>query len=895
MPSRTVIENRMLAILKVTSKVNGPQQMHKHSVLQKVFISLLDYPDALAQHAFSSLLRFKPDYLLPHADPIKRLFVKGKMREALLQLKEMKKECIIPVDHRRRLVPILTRILLGRVSSKNTTRSAKDTPAARRVAIFSFLAGFCEGSEDLYPSIYLSIRQFVPVDLLKEIGSQTSDDREALCNRMSQLAKGPCERLPSAVHEGFLNVLEAIVSQLGQRVLRYVPIFVSIILEILEVHAVSSTDRTDMNDDNELVEGVGSRSGRIRTLCFRRLSEIFDNFATVYDFSEHIARMWDAVDSSLPGLPESAASSHKCPALMTLLRSISSNTTLLSAFLHKDFAVEVMVKSLGSASSKAVIDTILSFVEDLLGTQDPENASATGNKIILGHLGPLLDSFRTKISSSASSTTLRREITVLCGVSELISKNDGILKYDKRTVDALAELLLPYLGAKSKLSEKDKSNIVSVLETLIPGLSESTAEDFYQKLSISLGPDKVGGVLSLTTRYDIAKTLNCVVSRHFPPVEPVSEVVLGLCAMNTKRVGELDYDSSITMLQRLGKDGDAFSWAQLCSETTEWVTPVIQTCFHFLHDEDGVQVRTSLRALRELISLASVRSGESNEEFLKWKKILEGKIMPLIRSGLLTKEDSTRRIYVQLLCAAIKDCSNIESPYLHGDMVVLTNSENLDLDFFHGICHVQVHRRAKALTRLRRSLAEEERENCRFTLQSLSNILLPLALHPIYEAKTKEEDSFALEAVATVGTIAHLLSWSKYNNLIGTLLNQFRRHPEQEKYLVGTVCSVLDNMNFSLEGDNSDTGSAVLRTLEKRIIPKTEELLTKEVKKAGRKEKSIRPSIVLALLKLSLRLPKDIFLVKLQRLLTVLCDALKNRDSSIREVSGVLICQQFLR
>ena len=93
-------------------------------------------------------------------------------------------------------------------------------------------------------------------------------------------------------------------------------------------------------------------------------------------------------------------------------------------------------------------------------------------------------------------------------------------------------------------------------------------------------------------------------------------------------------------------------------------------------------------------------------------------------------------------------------------------------------------------------------------------------------------------------------------------------------------------MDFEIVSEgNSCTDSAVVRTLERRIIPKTEELLTKEVYKAGRKEKSIRPSIVLALLKLAQKLPKDMFHLKLHRLLAVICDALKNRDSSIREVN----------
>lgn len=889
-PGRRAVENRMLAILKVCAKVNGPQQLHKHKVLMKAFVSLLGYSDTLAQYAFSSILRFKPEYVVPYTDTLKKLFSKGKMREALLELKELKNDGTIPREHRQKLVSILTRILLGRVSSKNTSRSAKDSPSARRVAIFSFLAGFCEGSEELYPAIYLAVRQFVEVKNLKDIDIQTAEDLQRFCQQTGSIGKQECERLPSIVQEGFLNMLEAIISQLGHHVAKFVPTFLAIILGLLESHPVGSSVGQEILSEDESTDPQSSRSGRIRALCFRRLSELFNCFAEVHDFSESFTRMWRGVGPSLPCLPETAASSDKSPSAIVFLHTLSSHESFLPALCIRTQATEVMVRSLGKARTTSVVDTILSFVANLLGLDNSDNPSETVNgcELIQAHLGILLENFKVRMAQSNNSMPLRRTIRVLCGVSDLIAKNEGIATCDTKTVDALAELLLPYLSTRSRLSEQDKSNIVSVLKALIPGLSTKVAKDCFQTLAQSLGPAKTGA-LSLSSRSDVAETLNCIATHHFADAKSVLEVLLGLCALNTKRVGELDYDSSIGMLQRLASEQDELSWNKLSSETTVWLTPLVQTCFYYFHDDDGVLARTALKAIRVLVGIASSRD-DPTDETCPWVKFLEGKILPLTRSGLQAKGDTVRRLYIQLLSSVVNCCNSLCSPHLHGDLAALVREDNHDLDFFQGICHVQVHRRAKALTRLRHLLNQEKKESCTFSLLSLSNILLPLALHPIYETKSKEEDAFALEAVATIGAIARLLSWSKYNNLIGTLLNQFQRHPDQEKYLVGTICCVLDNMDFDLVLDsNSETDSAVMRTLERRIIPKTEELLTKEVRKASGREKSIRPSIVLALLKLAQKLPRVTFHMKLHRLLAVICDALKNRDSSIREVDIRLI------
>jgi len=190
---------------------------------------------------------------------------------------------------------------------------------------------------------------------------------------------------------------------------------------------------------------------------------------------------------------------------------------------------------------------------------------------------------------------------------------------------------------------------------------------------------------------------------------------------------------------------------------------------------------------------------------------------------------------------------------------------------------VQVHRRARALQRLRKMLicaeGSEKESPVTFYPQSLSSILLPLAVHPVYESKLSTEESLALEAIATAGAISRLLSWSKYNSALWTALNQFHRHQEQERYVVGLLCAIIDGFHFDVAGGFKAEmdKNAVMRALENRIIPKVESLLVKETKnRHGERVNCLRPSIALALLKLFQKLPEDAFAAAVPRLLTVI-------------------------
>jgi len=167
--------------------------------------------------------------------------------------------------------------------------------------------------------------------------------------------------------------------------------------------------------------------------------------------------------------------------------------------------------------------------------------------------------------------------------------------------------------------------------------------------------------------------------------------------------------------------------------------------------------------------------------------------------------------------------------------------------------------------------------------------------------------------MALLGAIARYLTWSKYDSVFCDLLRQFPRYPNQERFFIGAICSILDAFHFKVhriefssidegcssednaeaernEGEDSrvlesphsaDNASGVIwKALHQRIIPRTEQLLKKHLTdKTGTRIQQLRSPIAVALTKLFQKLPSEILELKLPRLVLEVCTALKSRDS----------------
>ena len=141
-----------------------------------------------------------------------------------------------------------------------------------------------------------------------------------------------------------------------------------------------------------------------------------------------------------------------------------------------------------------------------------------------------------------------------------------------------------------------------------------------------------------------------------------------------------------------------------------------------------------------------------------------------------------------------------------------------------------------------------------------------------------------------VGAVARLLRYGAWIGLVNLYLVQIPKHPENERYLISALCSILGAFHEDLTGEGSSV-EGVKRGLEK-LIPKVERLLHKETTKAGSKVKTLRSSVVLALLTLFQK--ASLMEAKFSGLVLVVCKSLRSKESDSRDVARSVLAKIVL-
>ena len=975
------------------SAVNGPQQLFKHKFLEKVFIMLLSNGEvSIAQLGLSCLKKFKHSYLLPYTDSLSQMLIKGELRETLTKVDMSKINGTIDSHHRSQLIPIISRILFGRLTARGMgSKSSKDTPAARRAAILSFFSSLDQNMNELDFFVYFMVRIFIPphisikiTDVNQKSSEQESNTRlyDLICATANVTVEDISKLAVSKVI-GFLNLTNDVISKIGYGIDKFIPVFYSILITLCQFSEVDSADLDERNESTGDVDtsfeanestnknDKNSRISSVRSLCFRSLSRLFGQFSSSFDFTPNSSRLWKHLHSAILKLPSSSINAEKPSSLLLLLENISSHQNLLPMLQECSVVVQSVIKCISVNVKIHVLDVSLKFIENLL-TEGGKFSDAIdesfdkkdhiGIKILEPHIHLLIRQFTQRIGSSGDSTTTnddsniekqkqpkaitlqtnkvaRRELSILCRISNILVDKDSETEENTKTLETLCGLLLSSLKLDRGVDELIQLNVLGILKSLIPRLSSNIALTYLTSLSKLLGPNKSKpGITSPQIRQMIVSVIDLISSSDNAQVchKYVSKTLKDLNAMDSRYIMEFDFEKIVPALNQLGYDMDETgSWYSL-SKTSESsgsdpkaLIPLIYHCLHSLYDSDGVINRGAFKALRTCVYIAGkcakvkkIENTQAKNEMSHdpWQNLIEKTLVPNINICLTSNDETVRRYLILLISDISRSFAHSTSLNLYKDLYVLVRNDDPEQDFFLNITHVQIHRRCRAFASLRKYLSIQQQESMEvissheFSQQSLSNILIRIALHPILECNKQSEETYVLEAVATIGSIAKRLQWNKYYSLLLTLLTQIARKPNQERYLIGAICSVTDAFHFDvIVGDTSNTsaeegksnadqdkevstlesdkntddkGNTVWRALNNKIIPQLEGNLSKEISsKDGSRLKVLRPPVVLALTKLLQKLPVAVFERKLPRLLLLICDTLKSRDSNVRDMS----------
>ncbi len=949
-----MLQKKLASFVRMFSKVKGMQQLYKHNLLYVIFVAFLSNPDIdISQMALSCLSNYKLAYLTPYKEQLQGMLGRLQFRETLTKFDLSHQGGTIDRDHRQHLIPLIIRILYGRLTARGIgSKSSRDSPAVRRAAILSFLSGLSQNDNEIDYFVYMMVRSFIPPPInmqLVDCGYHCQSHITAMIQQATpeDLLGNPIKR-----QEGFLNLMCDVIKKLGYGIANFITTFLNLTLSIIEnVEQIRKENRNSLITGNfECSEQfVLKQSGKVRTLSLLRIAELMEKFASSYDFNSFQSRLWLSLQTGLVTLPSNILNAEKPPSLLVLLVAMSSHPHLINLLVGEENAVRAVFSCISVNSKAKIMESVLKFIDNLLtegGTLDVTNSNdialeeRPGTSLVMDHLDLLIGQFTKRLESGGRSNTgggnevdrtkeqvsnnmLSKELSILCRISELLVVKGKTERVERQPqfvtmMESLCKLLLPFLDFSVNNKESSQADILGILICILPQIRKVTALSHLQSLSRLLGPNKTNsGITSLDTRQ---KIISCIEAIHkheedhvMKCLSKVSRALKDLAAPHPRHVNEYNFEKVLPILNGLGStQSGEMTWVNYISGERENVsnglemdesldciktlTPLIFYCLYLLYDQDGVTSRGASKALKVFITTVKVEADKQSKTAVRWLKLLESTLVPRLLTGLKTQNFSVRRSFILLLAEVSIQFKSKESPHFYGDLSTLVQHDDQNLDFFMNITHIQVHRRIRALNRLRKYLSNDN-EQSPFFVQSISNVLVPLAMHPIYyDVEKSTEESYALEAIATIGALMKHLPWGKYQSILWKSLLDFPRFEKQERYFIAMICSIIDAFHFDVKtmitnDQNSDAilelkNETIQRQLNSRIIPKIESYLVKEkVDHRGKKGKGLRAPIVLALVKLFKKMPSDIFESKLARLLTIICNALADKDSNERELA----------
>lgn len=644
--------------------------------------------------------------------------------------------------------------------------------------------------------------------------------------------------------------------------------------------------------------------GALRALCLRALSELFSQYSASFDFAAHQEALWPALADPIARLPASTVGAVRAPALLTFAETLTESEALLPLFSSTSGkGGEALVPavldciSAGSAGGRVagpvVIGSALTCVQRLLLYNE--------GSLLVPHLNRLISNFAARLSVSGDSgkgigsggaldSHTERGLTILARVAEMAtsglfensSDNSGAV--DASSMSKLIVLLIPSLQPDRRATDEAKSSILCTVGALARRVDPAGARRAWTSLSRLLGPAgaRPSGMAAAAPRGELVRALEALACR--PDLAASSGRAVSLVTeLNAQDAVALDEPDFARVVPAYNSLSEGSGWEDVITAggnageagTEDMVTalggmlaaaPVAQHCLHCMHNQEVALRGAAGAALKRLVREVSVRektSAAGGDERCSWEGLMRTVVMPGLRAGMACRTEIVRKGYIALLRETVSmyQESAAESigegskegdtgidkggsaSVVPSDLWVLARADDPESDFFLNACHMQVHRRARALAKARKAIEESEaaaaigndlrggdgREDprghkspaslpaaCPFRVSTLVHFLLPLALHPLHEAAKSAEAGLVGQAVLLAGAVARHLPWTHYNSALRGLMQQVggsgsgdtADSPEKERAMIGAICQVLDGFHFALAPPPVDNKTA---------------------------------------------------------------------------------------
>ncbi|KAI8489054.1 U3 snoRNP protein [Branchiostoma belcheri] len=799
---RKAASRSLVVHLTLFSKFKNPKSLYLELKLKELYLEMLKHREQDVQRsALACLMTYKAPYLTPYSDNLDRLLQDKEFREELTLFSIDQESSTVQQEHREGLLPNwleepdggeqgastwpghLGRLLYGRMQHKTGEGTQGRQGVKVRTALVLRFLGGCTPHEletflemILAPFSHLMSTEVSCVDLVKQ--EVTRLDLSAV--------------IPLSKQQGSLATVQVLLNKMGNLLQGYVP-------KLFRLLVAMVTSHTRILDSRHLVKkNLLQLVKKVRTLAMRRLLELFHQHDQ-YSFSRDeiealfLGAVWSQLDQQrsevinqptpLLRLVHQWSKNIRYHPLLAKSRSDQPDRNLIDDIIATFFTLTSAPPVV--AMVMEVIGHLLLLPEGSEDTADVEPLEVPGCTIQRGgtsrstnrnpssptprggHLGSPEVSGPVHWKAGGKQKLPMSELNILSRISAYVE--------DPQQSAMLVGLLLPYL--RSEVNEGQKLTKVN-FDPLVkrPAITDYSAQ---VDILVTVGnlvrqvPDpkacweQLAAMLSSLEgrepRQELCKVF-AVVAERDPSVKEISNIIHDLNTWDRKRVEEPDYDTRLSAFKCVNQTMK--EWVTL---DTTFALPVIHNCFHVvLRLEDF-----SLRSNAAYCVTQVLQKMEATDSTLEdYKKVVQKTILPLVRKGLWSKNESVHQDSVSLLAELVRTFSSRQ--YFQG-LAQLTD-EDVEKDFYQNVTHIQHHRRSRALRRLI-SVCKTGGINPSI----LQSFLLPIISFILNDPKLVKVDFLQHEAIQAIGAMAGCLPWKSFLSLLLYYLNRLTQKLEGQK------------------------------------------------------------------------------------------------------------------
>ncbi|KAK6482713.1 small subunit processome component 20-like protein [Huso huso] len=801
---RRAAAKQLIAHLKVFSKFSNPRSLYLEPKLKELYTQLLCHQDQEVQKiALECLMTYKDPHLMPYKENLQRLLDDKHFKEEIVNFNISEENTIVKAPHRPSLIPVLMRILYGRMRSKTGSKTQGKSGAGTRMSIvLRFLAG----------SLPEEIGMFI--DLLLEPVKHYS---HGLCLAAVQQAMEQTDLsrvLPLGRQHSLLNSTEVVIKKLGHLMSQYLPEVLQILL------CVTASVTVVLAQRDKIQTGCISPLKNLRRLGILRIQEFFGGFESYNFTAEEIDAVFQAV--IWPQVSRLPTESPYAPTPVLKLIHVWSKNARFFPLLAKqkpaEPACDILFNVFALLSAKNVspstVTVVMDIAENLLTIPDfkatetltaltvngcviPESAEGTdiseeslsmGSRLLLPHVPAVLLYLSGMVGNAERMkkkkyrAQVSKELNILSKISKFV--------HDKDQSSMLIGLLLPYLH-KPNIAQDAEIDILETAQNLLKHCTNPTS---------FLKP--VARLFSVIQNKVSRQTL-CTVFKTFSDLDSgfkyITDVVTKLNAYDQRHLDEVHFDVRLTAFQSVTSYIKEMKILDM-----NYLITIMQNCFHSIELGDMSLSDNATLCLMAIVNQLAVVDHTEEE----YREIIHKTLLESLRNGLRSKTESVQQEYTTILSCLVRTFpSNPEFK----DLVQLTDYNDLESDFFEHMKHIQIHRRARALRKFAKQLTEG---TVLLSSKSLQNYIMPYAMTALFDEKMFKYENMTSASVEVVGAVCKQLSWSKYMYYLKHFVHVLQTGQIDQKLAVSLLVTVLDAFHFDNETLGKELAAAKIKESE---------------------------------------------------------------------------------